>query len=317
MKNNKTTYLNPLLLLSCLVFTGLMASVFSQAEPVRAESITDQSGAEISFAKPFTRIISLYPAHTENLFALGLDQEIIGVSKNDTYPQQTREKPKFHYREDPEKFIAALPDLVLVRPMIYRAYPDLISKLNLAGIVVISLQPTSIAETYSYWRTLGTLTGRAAQAEELIRHFKIRVAGITEKVATISPETRQKVYFEAIHKKMKTFSPGSITVFALETAGGINIAADAEIVRDTNIAYYGKEKILSKSREIDVFLAQNGKMNRITEEIIKNEPGFKAIKAIENDTICIVDEAIVSRPTVRLLEGIETIGRCLYPEVFR
>lgn len=317
MKNYRLSHRVYFPFLFCLGFTLLIISTICQPRLVLAESITDQSGAEIRFVKPFTKIISLYPAHTENLFSLGLDQEIVGVSTNDTYPDQAKGKPKFHYREDPEKFIAATPDLVLVRPMIYRAYPDLISKLNLAGITVISLQPTSIAETYRYWQTLGALTGRSAQAEELANQFKAGLARIAEKIETIPLGLRQRVYFEAIHKKMKTFSPGSIASFTLEAAGGINIADDAQTVRDTNIAYYGKEKILSKAQEIDVYLAQDGKMNRITEEILKKEPGFSAIKAIQNSRLCIIDEAIVSRPTVRLLDGIEAIGKCLYPEVFR
>ena len=315
MKNSYSSYLQ--LLSRLLGITLLLGSAFCQSGSVWAESITDQDGAEINFARPFTKIISLYPAHTENLFSLGLDQEIIGVSRNDTYPDKAALKPKFHYREDPEKFLAALPDLVLVRPMIYRAYPDLISKLKMAGITVISLQPTSIDGAYTYWRTLGALTGRSAEAEEMIMKFNTGLGRITALVSTIEPESRQNVYFEAIHKKMKTFSPESIAAFALKTAGGINVAEDAESVRNTNIAYYGKEKILSKALQIDFFLAQNGKMNRITTNIIKNEPGFSAINAVQKDMIGIIDEAIVSRPTLRLLKGIETIGKFLYPEVFK
>jgi iron complex transport system substrate-binding protein len=314
MKKTQRSYLQ--LLPRLLGIALLLIIALCSTEQVVAESITDQSGAEISFAKPFSRIISLYPAHTENLFSLGLDQEIIGVSENDTYPDQALEKPRFHYREDPEKFLAARPDLVLVRPMISRAYPDLISKLELAGITVVSLQPNTIDETYAYWRTMGVLTGRSTQAEEMVRQFKAGLDRIAALIGTVTPEARKKVYFEAIHKKMKTFSPDSISIFALTTAGGINIAVDAESVRDTNIAYYGKEKILSKSRQIDVFLAQNGQMNRITAEILRNEPGFSAIKAIENNMIGIIDESVISRPTLRLLDGIETISKFLYPEVF-
>jgi len=50
--------------------------------------------------------------------------------------------------------------------------------------------------------------------------------------------------------------------------------------------------------------------------MIKKEPGFMAIKAVRNDQIFIIDEMIVSRPTLRLLDGIYEIGSMLYPEVF-
>jgi len=107
-----------------------------------------------------------------------------------------------------------------------------------------------------------------------------------------------------------------MAIFALETAGGINVADDAAPVRKTNIARYGKERILSRAAQIDVYLAQYGAMNRPTVEVIKNESGFKAIKAVYDNQIYIIDEQIVSRPTLRLLEGIHEIGKILYPDVF-
>ena len=86
---------------------------------------------------------------------------------------------------------------------------------------------------------------------------------------------------------------------ALETAGGVNLAQDAPSVRGTNIAFYGKERILSHAHEIDVFLAQNGAMNQPSIRMIKHEPGFDVIRAVKDDQIFIVDEKIVSRPTMR------------------
>ena len=73
--------------------------------PAGAETITDHSGRKITFAKPFTRIVSLYGAHTENLFALGLDEQIIGVTRHEVYPPAALTKPQFHYRDGVEKFI--------------------------------------------------------------------------------------------------------------------------------------------------------------------------------------------------------------------
>jgi iron complex transport system substrate-binding protein len=50
--------------------------------------------------------------------------------------------------------------------------------------------------------------------------------------------------------------------------------------------------------------------------MIKNEPGFAAIKAVRDNQIFIIDEMIVSRPTLRLLNGIYKIGSKVYPEIF-
>ncbi|MCD6294666.1 MAG: ABC transporter substrate-binding protein [Deltaproteobacteria bacterium] len=282
----------------------------------RMKSFIDRSGNRIVIEMPFKRIISLYGAHTENLFSLGLDEEIIGVSKNEAYPPRATTRPFFSYHDDAEKFIASHPDLVLIRPMIARGYANLVLKLQRAGITVVSLQPRTVDEMYSYWKKLGMLTGKEREAGEMIKEFKAGLKKVDLLVKGIPSSRKKKVYFEAIHSKMKTFSPSSIAVFALKTAGGINIAEDTQARRGTNIAAYGKEHILSHAKEIDVYLAQRGVMNHAKIRRIKEEGGFRAIKAVKQGNIYIIDEKIVSRPTMRLLDGIYEIGRILYPARF-
>ena len=278
-----------------------------------AKNFIDRSGNEIVVQTPFKRIISLYGAHSENLFSLGLDKEIIGVSKNEAYPPGARKKPVFNYHDDAEKFIAARPDLVLIRPMIARGYANLVLKLQRAGIRVVSFQPRTIDEIYSYWKKLGMLTGKKSRADKMIKEFHAGLKRIDLLVKEIPPLRKKKVYFEAIHSKMKTFSPSSIAIFALKSAGGINVADDAQARRETNIAAYGKERILFHAKEIDVYLAQCGAMNHANISLIMEEGGFMAIKAVREKKVYIIDEKIVSRPTMRLLDGIYEIGRILYP----
>lgn len=272
--------------------------------------IRDAAGRVIQVKVPFTRIISMYSAHTHNLKDLGLDKEILGVCPGDDW----KGKPVFSYHNGLEKFLAAKPDLVLVRPMIDRGYPQLVEGLERAGIAVVSFQPSDVAEMSGYWMALGQLTGKTVPAREMISRFQKEIARI--KTITDALPHKKRVYFEAIHDRMKTFTPGSMAIFALETAGGVNVAADAPAVRDTNIAFYGKERILSKAGEIDVFLAQNGTMNQPTVSMIANEPGFGVIKAVQEGQVFIVDEKLVSRPTLDLLDGVRTIGDILYPQAF-
>jgi len=279
-----------------------------------AITLTDKKGRNIVFEKPFTRIISLYGAHTENLYHLDLEDVIVGVSINDTFPVRVDKKPTFSYHDDSEKFLAFMPDLVLIRPMIDNGYPKLMRRLEKSGIIVVSLQPSGIKEMYDYWLKLGRLTGKNLEAKIMVQEFKEktdRIKAITSKI-----HSKKRVYFQAIHTRMKTFTQGAMPVFALETAGGINIASDARASRNTNIAIYGKEQILAKASQIDVFIAQKGVMNAVNIEIIKKEPGFNIIKAIKNNQVYLIDEDIVSRPTPRLYKGIVSIGMFLYPDIF-
>jgi iron complex transport system substrate-binding protein len=297
------------LLLLCL-FSKLIAQPVSAGRP---PNIIDNSGRNIPLTKPFTRIISLYSAHTENLCRLGSEEQIVGISLSDDYPLSILDRRRFSYREDPEKFIAARPDLILVRPMIERSYPQFIKKLEQAGITVFSLQPGSVEELFDYWKTLGALTGKTKQADEMIVTFQAGLKKVQDRLADIPTESRPKVYFESIHRKMKTFSQTGIAMYVLEQAGGINIATDARQVRKTNIAAYSKERILKHGPEIDIFLAQRGRMNPVSLQDIQEEPGFNAIKAVRENQVFLIEESLVSRPTFRILEGIEKLNSLFFP----
>ena len=276
--------------------------------------IVDSGGRRLEVEKSYDRIISLYGAHTENIFSMGAEARLIGVTPNDDWPPAVKAKPVHSYHDGLEKFLAARPDLVLIRPMIDRGYAQLIRRLEAHGIVVISLQPSTLDQMFDYWRILGRLTGHRAEAEQMITRFKQTAERIHRHTASI--RDKKRVYFEAIHDRMRTFAPGATAIFVLETAGGINVAADAAPRRNTNIADYGKERILSHADSIDVYLAQFGPMNQPTNEMIKAEPGFSLIHAVQRDQIYFIDEKLVSRPTLRLLTGICSIGQILYPDVF-
>ncbi len=300
-----------LLLINQNVLAAIAASASASAPVTATNSLVDSDGKTIQFSQAFSRIISLYPAHTANLMHLGLEKNIVAVGSGDTLLGQ---RPQLRFQDDPERLLALKPDLVLIRPMISRSYPNLINILEKNGVRVVSLQPVSQDELFDYWLSLGRLGGAEVKAQEMVATFKTRLAELKNDLRNLPIEKRKRVYFESIHRQMKTFSPDSMAIFALETAGGINVAADAEQVRNTNIAAYGKERILSKARDIDIFLAQNGRMNPVSVADIMREPGFEVIKAVQKDQVFLVDEAMVSRPTMDLLKGIVFIRSLLYPD---
>jgi len=279
--------------------------------------VVDDLGKEVRLKEPAKRIISLYPAHTENLFSLGLDDQIIGVSGSESYPPAALAKPSYSYREDAEKVIAARPDLVLVRTFIASNHPDFIKKLETAGIPVAVLYPENIDQFLLYLQKLGRLTGKEKKAGELVAEFNSRLKKIEEMVARVPQQDRKKVFFETT-KDITTCTPDSNAAFVLEKAGAVNVAADAKAVKPgSTIASYGQERLLARARDIDVYIVQKGEMNKTREEEIYLRPGYQAIKAVRNHQVYLVDEAVVSRPTMRLLDGIAGIGRILYPDQFK
>lgn len=281
--------------------------------PANARTITDDGERTIEMDRPFTRIISLYAAHTENLFNLGLEDQIIGVTQNEDYPMHALEKPTFNARDGVEKFLAAKPDLILIRPMLDRGYAKLWAALERNGITVLSFQPNTIEEMYVYWRTLGRLTAREVQAESMVMDFKDGIKRAEQRLAAYPTQDRPGVFFESIHRKLSTFTPGSMPIFVLQMAGGINVADNAQSRHGTNIAPYGLERLLARSARIDVYLAQYGVMNEVDVNTIKNGPAASRIKAVRDGNVFLVDERLVSRPTMRLLTGIMTVHKLLHP----
>ena len=85
-------------------------------------------------------------------------------------------------------------------------------------------------------------------------------------------------------------------------------------MRETNIAAYSRERILARADEIDVYLAQRGRMNPVRVEDITGEPGFGVIRAVRENQVFLVDEEMVARPTMGLLDGIGFVRSLLYPD---
>jgi iron complex transport system substrate-binding protein len=287
-----------------------------ESAPTGRVLFLDDCSRPVLSAEPARRIISLYSAHTENLFALGLEDAVIGVDPSSTYPAGAREKPKFDYRSDPEKVIAASPDLVLIRPFIERSNPDFVSALENAGIRVVCLYPETFDEFHSYVERLALLTGRTGEARERLDRFDKTLRSVRERTEGVQEKVR--VYFESTATNYRTVTADSMPARAIELAGGINAAEGAEPIREgSSIAPYGAERLLSLGDRIDVFVAQSGRMNPgVTVQAIADRPGFYAIRAVREGRVYVVDENIVSRPTFRFAEGVRTLADLFYPDLF-
>ncbi|MDR1148848.1 MAG: ABC transporter substrate-binding protein [Spirochaetaceae bacterium] len=277
-------------------------------------SITDDEGNTISFDKPFARIISFYSAHTENLFTLGAGAKLIGGHSTCDYPAAARNLPVFEYTGDPEYVIAAMPDIVLIRPFVRRHNPAYISALENAGIPVVSLYPESFGAFDEYIRRLALLSG--TDAEQKLEEFHAELRDIENKDSVI--KERLNVFFETTERETRTASPESLPALAIEISGGVNIARDAKPVTPlSSIAPYGTEKLLSRADDIDAYIVQTGAMNPARSiDTLRRRAGFLAIKAIRDGKVLFIDERIVSSPVFRYLQGVKTIAHFLYPDEF-
>ncbi len=310
------------LILACMLSGFLLgmpvnayAAEAGQPASANAEiSFVDDDGRLITLDAPAERIISLYSAHTENLFSLGVEDKIIGVHDTSIYPAEAAFLPQFDYDADPENIIAADPDLVLIRPFISRRVPALVETLERAGIKVVSLYPESHTLFDDYIMKLALLTGTSETAAQLLAQYHQDLEAIHAKTRDI--EDKQTIFFESTETNLHTVTANSMPAYAIEIAGGINVAAGAEPVQaGSSIASFGAEKILELADEIDVYVSQRGSMNAGGNlHSISIRPGFNTIKAVKDGRIFVINEKIISSPTFRFYKGAREIARYLYPQ---
>ncbi|MBN2899240.1 MAG: ABC transporter substrate-binding protein [Clostridia bacterium] len=281
-----------------------------------AIEIVDDAGYKIHLDKPATRIISLYSAHTENLFALDLADEVIGVGTAESFPRAALEKKAYDYNADPEKVISAQPDLVIIRPFIERHNPAFVDALRRSGLTVVSLYPENAQEFESYIMRLGQMTGREKKAEQMLSKFNGEMANLLSQTEAI--DKRVGVYFESSDRDYTTVTDDSMAARAIEIAGGRNVATGLEAVeKGSTIAPFGLEHIVEIGDQIDVFVTQRGVMGAGGNwHSISIRPGFDTIKAIQEERVLEINQKIVSSPTFRQTLGIKEMMRYFYPDRF-
>lgn len=324
MKTSKTRYAALLLVLLLLLSAlsgcapaGGQATSLPQPTQAAAKAIqfTDDDGREIALDAPCSRIISLYSAHSENLYSLGAGDRLIGGADTSIYPPETRLLPVFDYDADPETVIAADPDLVLIRPFITRRAPEFVQALESAGITVVSLYPERYEDFDAYIHKLAQLTGTEDEAQRQLALFHARIDEIT-KLTDTAPE-KQTIFFESTETNLRTVTDDSMAARAIAFAGGVNIAEGAKPVEEgSSIASFGDERVLELADKIDVYVSQRGAMNaggNLHSILIR--PGFDTIKAVKDGRVFVINEKLISSPTFRFYKGVRELARYLYPEL--
>ncbi len=314
--NRKATIV--LAVLCCIALAACAAPSTSLSGQAADEAVaiqfTDDDGREVRLDAPCSRIISLYSAHTENLYEIGAGDKLIGVYTGSIYPPEAALLPAFDYKGDPEQIIAAEPDLVLIRPFIARNAPDYIAQIERAGIPVVSLYPDSYDKFSDYIGKLAALTGTQETAQRRLTNFYAAIDGIATRTAQL-PD-KKTVFMEATEIELRTVTPDSMPGRAIAFAGGINLAADAQPVeKGSTFAAFGIERILENADRIDVYVSQRGAMNAGGNLIsIGEREGFDTIKAVKENRVYLITDKLINSPTFRFQKGITEMARFLYPE---
>lgn len=271
--------------------------------------IIDNMGREVHIHGQPQKIISLSPSNTEILFALGVDDKIIGVTEYCDYPVQAQTIMKIGGFSTPniEKIVSLDPDLVIANDIHQKAVEDL----DRLGFSVIVLSPKNTCDMLENVKLLGEALGRAEYADGLVETLKGRIDAVQEKVSAIHETDKPKVYYEIWYEPLMTAGPGTFIDDLLTLAGGINIAGETK----TNFPEISLELIIQKAP--DIFIYSHHGDSQIELEEIYARPNWQNVPAIKNKQVYIIDPNIVQRATPRLIDGLEEIAKILYPGLFK
>lgn len=272
-------------------------------------TVTDAFGTEFTFESAPQRIVSLAPSETEGLFAIGLDEQVVGVSDNDDYPEAVKDKPRMGgFQVNIEAVVAAQPELVMAANLID---PATVKSLTDLGIKVFQSNPKTVNDVIEHIRTVGEITDHQEEAEKVAKQMEDELNQVTEAVKGLTDDQKKQVYIE--FSPGWTVGKGEFMDELITLAGGVNVASDIvgwSEINEENIIQANPDVILYSLSVID-------ENNQTLAEIIKGRGGWKEITAIKEDRVIGLEDNLVSRPGPRVTQGLISVAKAIYPDLMQ
>ncbi len=274
-------------------------------------TLTDGLNRTVTLSGPAQRVVSLAPANTEILFAIGAGAQVVGRDETSDYPAETKTLPTIggYSGFSLEGIVALHPDLVLAGGI---NTPELVASLEQLGLTVYFLpNPATLEEMYANLETVARLTGRETEATALIDSLKGRVAAVDEKIKPIS--YGPTVYYEldaTNPTKPFTAGPGTFVDLLIDRAGGKNIGAELS----NQYPQISLEQLVIANPAI-IILGDSAYGE--TPEKVAQRAGWSTLSAVQSGQIFGFDDNLVSRPGPRLVDGLETLAKLLHPNLFK
>jgi iron complex transport system substrate-binding protein len=292
--------------ITALLVSLLVAWVFAgRAECIE---IVDDLGQKISLTQPAKRIIPLYGAFSEMLFAAGAGGQVIARTQADNFPPELIKLPSVgtHMRPNFEMILGFKPDLVIQSATRTEEVPE-ISRLVESGIPVAVFAPKTFQDIFSVIERLGILSGHPESASAFASSLLHRLETVQGKLKGI--ENKQRVFFEIRAEPLTGAGRGSIVYEILKSAGAENV-----LKNEKAIVQYNLEALLFENP--DTYIVQQGPMNKNPMDPRKRSH-FDRLKCVREGRIVFADEFIYSRPGPRCVDAVEQLAAALYPEKFR
>jgi iron complex transport system substrate-binding protein len=273
--------------------------------------IKDDLGTTHVLGTPPQRIISLAPNITEILFALGLKENIVGVTRYCNYPKEalTLERVGGMVNPDLEKIIDLNPDLIIA----FRGNPlNLVRRFKNLDLPVFVLESgIKVVSVFTLIEKIGLITRREKEAESLVNELRKDLGKVQTSLKNV--EHRPKVFLDLYGKELWTCGKDSYLNDIVLTAKGINIAG--EVSRSWLV--YNREELIYQDPEYIVIIAKSQEDFTASKRWLTSEASLEGIQAIRQGNIHYLQEDLVTRLGPRILQALDQLARILHPSLFK
>ncbi len=304
----------PIIALIAFVFGGAWALRvwLAQGEAPPPPKRPEVVGKEVAPEVDCTRIISLAPSVTETLFALGLGQQVVGVTRYCKYPTEVTGLPSVGGYFDPnyEQMISLQPTLVVLLP----GHDE--HRQRLADLKFESLEANqeSVPEILKSIESLGTACDASQKGRELVAELEARQRKIEELTAGLPrPGVLIVVDREMGAGRMRDlYVAGRGTFYddLLTTAGGTNVY-DGKLIQYPTLSLEGLLRV--NPQVIIEIVPQLAERGLTAAEIRKDWESVPSLNAVKKDRIFVLAESYAAVPGPRYVQLLEAIARALHP----
>ena len=274
-------------------------------------TVVDDLGRTVKIEKLPQRIISLAPSNTEIIYALGLEDRLVGTTDYCDYPEAAKYKPRVagYVNPDLEKVVSQQPDLIIAEAIHENTVLPALEKL---GLTVIIMSASSLDVVLGDIKLIGEITGKSKAATKLVDDLTKRIQAVTTKTAGLPAEQRPRVLYTVWYDPIWTMGSETFIDDLIWKAGGTNIfSKDFEKSHVVSL-----ESIISKNPQVIIVSGMGTTGDLIYNNIMK-ETRLRGIDAMRDSRVYKISDAnLIERPGPRVIDGLEEVAKFIHPEIF-
>jgi iron complex transport system substrate-binding protein len=275
------------------------------APPFR--EVVDETGRTVRIPQPVRRIVSLAPSLTETVYALGLQDRLVGDTDYCDYPPDAQKKTKVGGAINPslEEIVTLHPDLVLVTKGLNRL--ETVHALDELGISSYGTDPHTVDEIISSTKRVADVLGVPEAGAAVAEDMQHRLATLQQQIGSLPPK---QVLFVVWTQPLISIGKRTFIADALRHAGAVSIVDSAQDWPQVNL-----EEVARLQPEFLVFADSHSEPAAQELETLATLPAWRILDAVSNRRYAVISDA-VNRPAPRIVSAIEQLARHLHPEAF-